>query len=412
MTGDGRCGRLEVYENRETKKGRKIGLNIQVLPALSASATSDPLFFLAGGPGGPATGLASFANDTFAAVRKERDIVLLDQRGTGGSNPLTCLLYGETLQGHLGDLIPLEKLEACRREWEQKARDLRFYTTTIAVHDLEEVRAALGYEKINLFGTSYGTRVAQEYMRRYPDRVRTVILKGSTAISDGFAASLAPDAQRALDILFADCSNDERCHTAFPNLKKEFEAVLDRFASGDVTVEIREATGTPAEKVKLSRGAFATTLRSLLQSAQSAAQIPKLIHQAFENDFAPYVRWVRTLRTNSPVGSGTFMSVVAAEDLSIANPAQVKQRSAGTFMGDYYYQQLVRACRDFPRGSVPGDFHVPVKSPVPVLFVSGHRDPATPPANAEKHRQTSLEQSACGRPIRPPLLCRFCSLCR
>ena len=230
-------------------------------------------------------------------------------------------------------------------------------------------------------------------MRRYPDRVRAAILKGSTAISDGLAASIAVDAQRALDILFADCAKDERCRTAFPNLKKEFEAVLHRFASGDVTVEIRDSTGTPAERVKLSRGAFATTLRSLLQSAQSAAQIPKLIHQAFENDFAPYVRWVRTVRANSPVGSGTFMSVVATEDLSIADPAQVKQRSAGTFMGDYYYQQLVRACRDFPRGNLPRDFHDPVKSSVPVLFVSGHRDPATPPANAEsiaRHLSNSL----------------------
>ena len=139
-----------------------------------------------------------------------------------------------------------------------------------------------------------------------------------------------------------------------------------------------------SEEVDLSRGAFATTLRSLLQNAYSAAQVPMLIHQAFQNDFAPYVRLVKNLRAQGPVGSGTFLTILNAEDLPLTNPRKVKQVSAGTFIDDYYYQQVLGACADLPRTKLPRGFRSPVRSRVPVLFISGYRDPATPPEHVDK----------------------------
>jgi pimeloyl-ACP methyl ester carboxylesterase len=148
VDGEARCGSYEVYEDRRLQKGRKITLKIAVLPARGSKPAPDALFILAGGPGQAATENADFFARTFAKVRQERDIVMVDQRGTGGSNGLHCDLYGESLQGHLGDLLPIEAIKACRAEWERRA-DLRLYTTPIAMDDLDEVRAALGYERIN-----------------------------------------------------------------------------------------------------------------------------------------------------------------------------------------------------------------------------------------------------------------------
>ena len=225
VTGNALCGQYDVYENRETRQGRKIALNIRSL--LHRDPNPFPNRSFSGRRAWWSSNFVSlsFAADAFAKVRNERDIVLLDQRGTGGSNALYCSLYGKTLQGHLDNLIPIEAVQACRRDWESHA-DLRFYTTPFAVADLDEVRAALGYERINLFGTSYGTRVAQAYLRQYPNRVRAVILKGSTPISETFVETIARDAQRAFDLVIQDCLQDTNCRNAFPNLKNEYKSVL------------------------------------------------------------------------------------------------------------------------------------------------------------------------------------------
>ncbi|HEY6045177.1 MAG TPA: hypothetical protein VIU65_01160, partial [Pyrinomonadaceae bacterium] len=143
IEGELRCGSYPVYENRIAQTGRKIDLKILVLPARTASPAG-ALFLLAGGPGQAATDNAQFFATTFDAVRERRDIVMIDQRGTGGSNGLQCdLTAGSGMQGFFGDLFPLEAVKRCRRQLEQKA-NLRFYTTSIAMDDLDEVRAALG----------------------------------------------------------------------------------------------------------------------------------------------------------------------------------------------------------------------------------------------------------------------------
>jgi pimeloyl-ACP methyl ester carboxylesterase len=382
ISGEALCGKFEVYEVRQAKQGRKIQINIQILPAMSSTRQPDPLVFLAG-PGGGATAYTVFANQAFEKIRETRDLVFVDQRGTGESNPLLCDVYGTAREGFFADLFPIEAIQACRKEWETRA-DLRFYTTYFAVANLDQIRAALGYSQLNLFGTSYGTRVAQAYLRSFPANVRAVILKGATPMAQTWVRSIASDAQRALDLVFQDCEADEACRAAYPNLRREFADVLGRFEKGKVQAEVANRATGVAENVVISRDAFVTTLRSVLQGAYTAAQVPLLIHQAARGDFAPWAGLVRSLRTNSPVGSGSFLTIINSEDLPRTDAQEVGRLSDGTFMGEYYYRQLVRACRGLPKAPMPEEFFAPVRSDAPVLLISGFRDPATPPQNAEE----------------------------
>jgi pimeloyl-ACP methyl ester carboxylesterase len=374
--GEARCGTYEVYEDRVAQRGRRIDLKVAVLPALNTMRAPDPLFILAGGPGQAATDLASFVARTFAKIRQERDIVLVDQRGTGGSNGLGCDLYGNSIQGHLGDLLPLEAIKACYAKWDQRA-DLRFYTTPLAMDDLDDVRAALGYEQINLFGTSYGTRAAQVYLRQYPERVRSAILKGTTPVSETIPPTIARDAQRSLDLVIEDCGKSAVCRKAFPNLKREFTEVLARFEKGSVGVQIANGETGKVERGDLSHGAFITTLRSLLQSTATIANLPMLIHEAYKGNYSPYAREVLTIRRSfsKSISLGAFLSVINSEDLRLIDPGQ----SEGTFMGEYYYRQLRQACELLPRGAIPPGYREPAVSSAPVLLISGLFDPSTPP---------------------------------
>jgi pimeloyl-ACP methyl ester carboxylesterase len=383
IEGELRCGSYEVFENRQAKKGRQIALKIVVLPSLT-QPSSGALFILAGGPGQAATDNAQFFASTFAAVRAHRDIVLIDQRGTGGSNGLQCdLTTGNGLQKYFGDLFPVAAVRRCRQELEKKA-DLRFYTTTIATDDLDEVRAALGYERIDLFGTSYGTRAALVYLRRHSSHVRSIILKGAVPMSLVLLQVIAPDAQRALDLLFADCAADKSCHDAFPNLRNEFVAVMAQVKRNPVSTRLTDSTSGKTETVEISHGVLATTLRSLLQNINTTNEIPSLIHKAFTRDFEPLARVILTVRRGAAeaLSYGMFLSVVSSEDVPVTRAKVVRQSAKNAFLGDYYAQQIMQAAAIWPRGERPAAFNRPVRSRAPVLLISGFIDPATPPQGA------------------------------
>jgi pimeloyl-ACP methyl ester carboxylesterase len=375
------CARYEVFEDRGAAGGRRIALRIVVLPRKEQPGHPDPLFVLAGGPGQAATDNADFFARVFSAVQRERDIVLIDQRGTGESNPLNCDLYGTTAQAHLGDLLPLDRLQQCAEQW-RSAADLRFYTTDVAMADLDEVRDALGYEKINLFGTSYGTRAAQVYMRSYPQRVRSVIMKGVTPITTPLTMPMARDAQRALDQLSADCAADKECRAAFPNLKRDVKAVLAKLESA---VDVEIGTNGSREQVSISRAAVAPTLRSLLQSIEGTARVPLLIRSAAEGDYAPLAEAALAIRRGFPkaVSIGLFLAIASAEDVAISDDKKVARASRGTFLRDDYYQQLKQAASLFPPVKMPAGYRAPVTSNAPTLLISGFLDPATPPSGAD-----------------------------
>src|SRR5262249_45706916 len=290
MEGDVRCGTYEVFENRAAKSGRTIKLKIVVLKALSKTPAPDPIFFLHGGPGAAATDAAGLGRFGFLATsRQERDLVFVDQRGTGGSNPLLCNIEDnpEDMQAFFGEFSPRDRMRECRQKLE-KVADLKLYTMPIAMDDLDEVRSALGYDKINLAGASYGTFAAQIYLRRHPEHVRSVFLVGVATPNIKQPLLFPRSAQHAMDLLFTDCAADDLCKATFPNLQQEFDAVLDRFAKGPLTVELVNPTTKKKEQISLPRSNFVERIRLAMYSTNTQRFMPFIIHRAFLNDYVPW----------------------------------------------------------------------------------------------------------------------------
>lgn len=220
------CGSYAVWENRATRQGRRIELHIVAVPSAAADPAPDPVFVFAGGPGDAASNAArGWVEDR--EVRAHRDIVMVDQRGTGGSHRLDCRLPRDPsdVQGYFEPTLPKAEVKRCRVELERDA-DLAQYTTSIAADDLDEVRAWLGYDRINLTGGSYGTRAAQVYLRRHPDHVRSATLVGVAAMDQYLPLYHARDGKAALDRLFDTCQRTPACAAAFPRLPAEHERVL------------------------------------------------------------------------------------------------------------------------------------------------------------------------------------------
>lgn len=385
-----KCGTLEVYENRATKNGRKISLNILVLPATGNKREPDPLFYFAGGPGSAATEDAVGFAPSFPKLRESRDFVFVDQRGTGGSHPLDCKFYDPAdPQSYLGYFFPLEDVRKCRAELETKA-DLKLYTTTIAMDDIDEVRAALGYEQINLFGASYGTRAALTYLKRHPKRVRTATLQGVSPTNHHMPGDFPVSNERALQGVIAECAADEACNNAFPNLKDEAKSLLAQLIKEPVEVEIQKPNSTERVKVKLSRDLAAEAIRYMLYHPASASRVPLTIHTAAKGDFAPLVQAALRYRRNL-VGTGSngmYLSITCAEDLPWIKPGEGEKLAENTFLGDYRLRQQREACQLWPRAEVERDYAQPVRADLPVLILTGEWDPVTPPANGETVAKT------------------------
>ena len=390
VEGKARCGSYEVYENRATKKGRKISLNIIVLAATGEKREPDPLVYFAGGPGEAATIDALKNRGAFAPIREHRDLLFVDQRGTGGSRPLFCEFYNSAdPQSYLGYFFPLDDVSKCRLLLEDKA-DLTLYTTDIAIRDLDEVRAALGYEQLNLFGSSYGTRAALTYLKRYPQHVRTATLQGVAPPNLYMPSDFPQGTDRALQGVIAECATDEPCNKAFPKLKDEVKSALAQFIKGPVEVEVEHPTTRNRIKVKLSRDLFAEAIRYMLYNPGATAQIPLAIHLAAEGNFSFVARNALMYRMFlvASGSNGMYLSVTCAEDLPFIKPGEGERLAANTFLGDYRLRQQREACLLWPRAKVEPDYADPVRSDVPVLILSGNLDPVTPPSNGEAVAKT------------------------
>jgi pimeloyl-ACP methyl ester carboxylesterase len=384
------CGRYEVFENRATKEGRKISLNVMVLPAKGPNRQPDPFIYIPGGPGSSAVEDAPGIARAFARIREQRDLLFIDQRGTGGSNPLNCHFFNAANpQSYLGYFFPLEDIKECRRELEPKA-DLKLYTTSIAMDDFEEVRAALGYRQLNLFGASYGTRAAMVYLRRHPQSVRTVTLHGVSPTNHYMPADFPQQTERALQGILSECAADGACNKAFPNLQAESKAVLGRLIKEPVEVTIKPSgPGSGQGKsftVKLSRNLAAEAIRYMMYSSGMSPQIPWFLHQAALGNFAPLAESaIRFRRDIVATGSnGMYLSITCAEDLPWIPPGQGERLAENTFLGDYRLKQQREACALWPRAEIEASYGEPVRSSLPVLIFSGQWDPVTPPANGEQ----------------------------
>jgi pimeloyl-ACP methyl ester carboxylesterase len=377
---DARCGLYEVWENRTAKSGRKIRLKIVLLPARSSMPKPDPVLFLGGGPGEAISTEAGYFADH--PLRRDRDLLFVDQRGTGDPDKLACELGGhqEDLQSYLGEMFPVAAVRECRERLE-KTHDLTLYTTDMAIDDFDEARAWLGYGKVNLWGGSYGTRAAQVFLRRHPQSVRSVVLDGAVPMDETLPITHAAAGQRSLDLLTEWCERDAACHGKFPEFRQEFQAVMDRLRKEPATVEVKHPrTGKPA-RVTVAWNVVADGVRWALYSPESSAWLPLMIHQAATGDFAPLAQ----ASINSRLGAidgitmGLFFSVTCAEDIPFIDPAQVPARTANTFLGDYRVAQQTAACGVWPRAPIEPSHREPARTDIPVLVINGERDPVTPP---------------------------------
>ncbi len=377
------CATYPVWENRETRQGRKIGLNIVILPALGPDKQPDPIFEFGGGPGDAITEAAGWYAQS--PLRQKRDFVLIDQRGTGRSNPLQCPFYGEPVDFRraAGELFPVPVVEACREKL-AKVADLSQYTTDASADDLNEVRQWLGYGKINLEGGSYGTRMAQTYWRKYPETVRTVVLTGVIPQSSHIPIGHAYAGQRALGLLLAECASQPDCRAAFPDTQADLKAIKERIDKGTHVTVTNTRTGEKQE-VRPTWGLVAEGIRFLMYGP-AAASLSLQIHKAAQGDLAPLIQMSieRRLDITEGLEWGMDFSVTCAEDLPFITEEMIQKWIPGTYLADYRIRQQKAVCAVWPRGKVPANVHEPVRSDVPVLLISGERDPVTPPEFAEE----------------------------
>lgn len=378
---DAYCGSLTVYENRDTKQGRQIKLWIVVLPAIRPESP-DPLFFLAGGPGQGAAQLARPLRELFRKVQRTRDIVLVDQRGTGKSNPLNCTATANTLAESIeSDDAALARLERCLKGYDA---DVRFYSTNTAMDDLDDVRAYLGYQKINLYGGSYGTRAALVYLRRHGDRVRSMILDGVAPIDMRLPLFTSRDAQRALDKLLADCELSAACHQAFPGLRTRVSALLKRLDHDPPLVRVVHPRTGVAEEIHVEARIVASILFNALYSPLTASIVPALIDDADHNQFQSlFALGLGGGGDDDNMSVGMRFSVLCTEDAGRVSSGDVERETAGTVFGSYLLGPQIAACERWPKGTVEPTFYDPVVSDVPSLVLSGDIDPVTPPTWGE-----------------------------
>ncbi|HEY7114112.1 MAG TPA: alpha/beta fold hydrolase [Thermoanaerobaculia bacterium] len=391
VAGGARCGTFPVWEDRAGKSGRRIALNVVVLPATRGPAAPDAVAFLEGGPGEAAASDASGLAEELARIREKRDILLVDQRGTGKSNSLACEVFGpkEDLASYLGEFLPAGTARRCRTRLEPGA-NLSLYTTSIAADDLDDVRAALGYESLDLFGVSYGTRAAMEYLRRHGDRVRAVILHGVSPVDQTMPLHFARDTQRAIEGVLDECGREEACRKAFPDGRKELARLIERLAKAPAAVEILHPDSGKKVPVTLTRDAAAETLRYLAYSTAGAQWIPAFVHAGASGDFRPLAEMALFFRRQIvDSGSiGVYLSVTCAEDLPWVDLAEAAREAEGTALGDYRAREQKAACALWPRGDIPADYRSMVTSDRPVLIFSGALDPVTPPANGDRVART------------------------
>jgi pimeloyl-ACP methyl ester carboxylesterase len=384
------CTKYEVFENRATKTGRRIPLNVILLPSTNQQRPApDPLFYLAGGPGGAAT---TYATEKYIQnLRRNRDVVLVDQRGTGESNLLNCPSLGsrEDMRPFFGEPFPAERVRACRATLE-KVADLTLYTTSIAMDDMDEVREALGYDKINVYGGSYGSTTSLAYLRQHGDHVRSVAIFGVAPPSARIPLSFSRGVQDSMNRLFADCKADPACNAAYPDVSGDFKKVVAQFDNGPVEVTATNVYTRTPQKVTVTRDAFVDGIRQLLYVPAAAAALPYLIHIGAGGDLGPLVGTAFQVvsQISEKIARGMQFSVICAEDAPFITDEDIKTTSANSFYGDARVRPTMKACEEWPKAKVPASFLDPVKSDKPVLLVSGALDPVTPPWLAQEVAKT------------------------
>lgn len=381
------CGTLRVYENRDAQRGRRINIRVAVIKAKSPDAAPDPIFYLAGGPGGSAVE-DGMRQQFSSSLSYTHDIVFVEQRGTGNSNPKTVSQGFPDFQGLIAEQIDAN---VKARAWEYKVlqiftMDTRFYTTSMAMDDLDDVRKALGYDKINLVGYSYGATAAQYYLRQHEDHVRTVTLGIGSLLDIPVFELWALNGQRAMELIINRCLADSACQAAFPNLREEFTGLLTQLATTPATVSFTYPGNQQLDRITFTPDYFAAFMRHMTTDAKNDPFVPKLIHQAYDNNdwsgFAQYLadgygpQWWGNLAMEH--------TIRCSEKWASFDPAVVAELSKGSYLAGWdisLANHQAYSCSFTPQGYTPeGETDQP-GSNVPVLIINGDLDPINPPEN-------------------------------
>ena len=377
---EAQCGRVTVPENPAQPAGRKLQIFVARIPALSRQASPEPLFILAGGPGLAATTFYASTAPVFARIRRRHDLILVDQRGTGRSHPLLCQ-FDEQQIWDAGEEETARVMRACRAQLATD-HDLAQYTTSVAVRDLDAVRSALGYSQISLYGSSYGTRVAQHYARRFPTHTRALILDGVVPPTRILGPSTPLDAERALKQVFERCRNDAACRQRFGDPAQDYQQLRDKLARAAVMVSLNDPRSGEPRQLAFNGSVLAGALRLGTYTADQAALLPLTLHLANrKNQFAPLAAQflLQASGYDAVLAYGMHNSVVCAEDVPFFATARIpRDELAATFLGSAQVDALQALCADWPRGPIDADLHERMDSPVPALLLSGTADPVTP----------------------------------
>jgi pimeloyl-ACP methyl ester carboxylesterase len=384
-----KCGTYWVFEDRDRRAGRRIGLSVMVLPSRRTPPAADPVFYLYGGPGQTATEYVAGQLDSW--YRDDREVVLVDQRGTGGNNALNCHMSGPdvTLQEYFEPMFQVSRFRRCRSELDSIA-DLRLYSTPTAMDDLDEIREALGYRQINLMGGSYGARAALVYIRQHPEHVRSVSLVAMNPYSFRNPLFHARTAQEALDSLFSECDRQAQCRATFPRVRQEFQSVLSRLARAPQRVKLEHPETGKSGFASIGRMQFAEALRVMTYTAEAASRVPLLIHRAYQGDVTPFARagLASNYGLRSILRHGMLMSTTCSEDVARITEADIVRETRNTYLGDARVRQQIAACKEWPASRLPANHAEPFRADVPALLISGRYDPASSQRFGEEvHRQ-------------------------
>ena len=375
-----RCGTLQRPENPADPDSAMIDLKVAVVPALTLEPEPDPFVPIAGGPGQSTIEFYAGYASAFEEVRRNRDIVLMDQRGTGESALMQCEVDEEVLEGRFSR----EQTIAVTREClDQLPHDPRFFTTSVAVEDLEALRTALGYSQLNLYGISYGSRVAQHFVRRFPASTRTVVLDGVAAPQVALGPGVAVEAQKTLDAIFDRCAEAESCSERFPSIRDDFDILRTSLAASPVTLSLADPlTGRPDE-IEFGSDEIAGALRMLSYNPATVALIPLLIDEAVNGNFQPLAAQFAMIADSMSdvMAIGMHNAVVCSEDFPHFDREDVSRDDLlATYIGPLMLDALDAICTVWPKGVVDDNFKSPVATTLPVLLLSGEADPITPPA--------------------------------
>lgn len=378
-----RCGTIVRPLDPAGIEPGEIELRVAVVPALNLTPEPDPLVPIAGGPGQGSVQFYAAYSGAFDDVRRNRDILLIDQRGTGESSRMDCPVDDDLVEGQYATDLTIEYTSTCL---EQLPHDPRYFTTSIAVTDLEAVREALGYPSLNLYGVSYGTRVAQHFARRYPESTRTIVLDGVVPPQISLGPEIATESQKAVDKILARCAADDQCNQRFPKVEQTFDAVLSGLRAAPVAIDVPHPNTGRLEETVFGDGEFAVAIRLLAYHPRSVALIPLLVSEAGNGNYVPLgSQYKMTMITmQDALSLGMHNAVMCAEDIPFLDKTTIDYDNIeASYMGVLQLEALEAICSVWPDGPIDPDFKVPLSTDLPVLLLSGDADPITPPRYAE-----------------------------